>query len=223
MMSVVCALVSCVVIFVVVAAGLCAIARWDVPLLLERCHVALISVGIFAEGIWISRILEGHSILAHFLMGIFAGSLLLACITDSFLYQVHFFAWWIGAVAGIWLWVAVWNGSMKSSSVWSSLGELLVFGVLQYGVFDRTYGRADCHAFFTCALVETALGAGMEMYLMQMILAYLLLIPVQLGRRNITKRGRLQCPVPFLPYINISFWLTLECIDFGCFFGGKML
>lgn len=214
---------SGIVIGAVVATGVCAIARWDVALPFNRCHVGLIFAGIIAEGIWISRILEGRSVWEIFLLGVFAGCLLLACITDSFLCQVHCFVWWLGMAAGILLGMVSPDGALKSPSVWPSLVGLLVFGVLQYGVFGRTYGRADCHAFFTCALVETALGAGMATYLMQMIVAYLLLIIVQAGKKNITKHGRLQTPVPFLPYINLSFWLTLECIDFGCFFGGKML
>lgn len=200
------------VIFVIAAVirlGIGVIAKWDTPLRWKSEHVRWILVATLVEGLIIWQVFGEGNFFRMLLLGIFAGCLLLACITDAMLCQVYRFVWWMAiAVGGLLLLTDGGQSSIPDNLVLAG-GGLLLFGVLQYGVFGRTYGRADCHAFVSCALVETAMGAGMEVYLIHMILAYVLLAVVQIKRKNVSKWGELCRPVPFLPYINVSFWLVI--------------
>lgn len=196
-------------IVVVVWLGIYMIAKWDEPIPLQSCHVKWTIVGALTEGIMIRRVFADSDVAMQLLLGIFAGCLMLACITDSIICQVYCFVWWIGMSAGVLLLLRMSADVPSLDFLVLSGGGLFLFGIFQYYVLGRTYGRADCHAFFSCALVETALGTGMEAYLIHMILAYLLLGFDQLRKRNVSKCGKLLCPVPFLPYISVSFWLTI--------------
>jgi len=201
-------MVSCIIMMVVVL-GMRGIEKWDAPLSLNRRQQKWILGGILAEAAVISCLPGIANAYVCLLLGIFAGCLLLACITDAFLCQVHCFVWWIALPAGVALLVAKLREMRMARDIVIVLLGLLLFGFLQYSLFGRTYGRADSHAFFACALVETALGAGLEVYFLHMTVAYILMIIVQIGKKNITKRGMLKYPVPFLPYINLSFWLVI--------------
>lgn len=87
--------------------------------------------------------------------------------------------------------------------------SILVFALLQYFVFMRFFGAADGMAFLIASLAEASLGYDITMYLLHMIVAYLLLCAAQLIRKNVGKDMKLKVPVPFLPYIMISFWWIL--------------
>ena len=87
--------------------------------------------------------------------------------------------------------------------------ELFLFILLQEVGFAKLYGRADCHAFVACAMLERALGMGMKEYLTHMLLAYIFLAIVQGAKRNIGRDGNLKKPIPFLPYITVSFWVLI--------------
>ncbi|MCR5754224.1 MAG: hypothetical protein K6G30_05345, partial [Acetatifactor sp.] len=101
--------------------------------------------------------------------------------------------------------VELWHGTVGINRIL----QLVIVILLQEFWFCRFYGRADCHAFSYCAILETTFGCGMMGYLMQMSIAFLLLFFVQLCRRNINMHGNLKNPVAFLPYISISFLFLL--------------
>lgn len=83
---------------------------------------------------------------------------------------------------------------------------------LQFMLFARMYGKADCYAFCVCAIAGASLGMGFPDYLWQMLLALCLLFPVQLLRRNIGKSGNLKQPVAFLPYITLAFGIHIAIV-----------
>lgn len=90
--------------------------------------------------------------------------------------------------------------------------SLLLYFALQQVLFARMYGRADCHAFCLCAAGFWVMGCGFEIWVYQMATAYVLLAFIQAFRRNIARSGNLKCPVPFLPYITVSFVLWVDFI-----------
>ncbi|HIW82092.1 MAG TPA: hypothetical protein H9742_11370 [Candidatus Acetatifactor stercoripullorum] len=141
-------------------------------------------------------------LVRYLLFCVTAACFLLACIEDCWICQVHNFVWWTGAAAGAGL---LFSAGENRGNVF----DLLLFILLQELFFCRFYGRADCHSFCVCAMVQCALGAGFTAYLFLMLLAVGMLGLVQAFRHNINKKGNLKIPVPFLPYITISLWPTL--------------
>lgn len=147
------------------------------------------------------------------LLAVFGGALLFACITDCKTCEIYQFTWWIGGVAGC--------GSLCKMLVdtrgmdFEKLGTLLFFCLLQELFFCRFYGRADCHAFVVSAL--SAYGLGMQLIdcLNHMLYAFVCVAVVQLFCHNINRKGNLKCPVAFLPYITVTFWINLCCFSLG--------
>ena len=80
------------------------------------------------------------------------------------------------------------------------------FAVLvQELIMCRAYGRADSHAFSCCAVFMCLSGSGLEGHILHMSLSLALLTFVQLLRGNIGRNLKLKHPVPFVPYIAVSF------------------
>lgn len=148
------------------------------------------------------------------LLCVVAGCLLFACFTDVRACEVFQFTWWIaGAAGGILLYRSL---MLDTMFLWTAdfqkeqrLLSLCIYMILQELFFCRMYGRADCHAFVTCAVVESALGMDFLGYLWHMIFAFGGLTVVQAFRHNINRKGNLKQPVAFLPYITVSFWLMI--------------
>lgn len=128
-----------------------------------------------------------------------AGGLLGAAYMDLRNHWVYNYVWW---------WCLLWAGILgfTANGGYQNIIAVLLFIMLQQFLFSRMYGRADCHAFSVCALAECGTGAGMVMFLMHMLLSVLLLTTVQLFRGNVTPRGRLREPQPFIPYIVAAFF-----------------
>ncbi|MBE5884043.1 MAG: hypothetical protein E7291_06465 [Lachnospiraceae bacterium] len=153
----------------------------------------------------------------YIVMGMLAGCLLMACITDYRICMVHCYVWWVAGVAGVIL-LAFSCKSFFSNPIsveqiikmfCSKFSPLLIFGLLQEKLFGRMYGKADCHAFLVCAMAECAVGMGIEGYLIHMLLSVLALAVVQGIKGNIGNKGNLKKPVPFLPYITGAFWTLM--------------
>lgn len=134
------------------------------------------------------------------------GCLLFACATDCRTRRVYNVTWWIsGAAAAVLL--------LRSPTWRTVLPELGFFCLLQLGLFARMYGKADCYAFCVCAAAGASEGLGCMEYLLHMALAFCILAPVQICRRNLDRRGNLRQPVAFLPYITASFFLTIFFVE----------
>lgn len=98
---------------------------------------------------------------------------------------------------------------MTAGGEFHGIVAVLVFVMLQQLLFSRMYGKADCHAFSVCALAECGNAVGMVGFLLQMFLSVVLLTIVQLFRGNVTPRGRLREPQPFIPYIITAFFSVM--------------
>lgn len=201
------------VILGMVGAGILAIRRWDVPLPLNSRSYGYILAAALLEGNAVLLLTEGEPVYSRLLLSVIAGSLLLAAVTDKLLCQVHNFIWWpaLAAASGLLLcrWCQCRLLGAGGQALKRLLLELAVFVLVQFGLFGRTYGRADCYAFCICGAALAARGMGFTGMLLHMILSYGMLLPVQLFYKNVDRRGRLRRPVPFLPYIVAAFWAVL--------------
>lgn len=148
------------------------------------------------------------------LLSVLAGCLIFACVTDCKVCVVFQFTWWIaGIVGGVLLYRSFTTDYMALELAdlqrEPCLLPLFFYILLQEVIFCRAYGRADCHAFAVCAVIENAFGMNLLGCLLHMLLAFGGLAIIQAFRHNINRKGNLKQPVAFLPYITISFWLLL--------------
>ena len=86
---------------------------------------------------------------------------------------------------------------------------------IQEHIMSRAYGRADSHAFSCCAFFLILTGFGPEGHILHISLSLALLIFVQTLHGNIGKDMKLKEPVPFIPYIAVTFFFTIM-IGFIC-------
>lgn len=137
------------------------------------------------------------NVMIPMLLAVLAACLLAASIMDLESYLVYNYVWWVGGSVAL---VFLCAGSRKT------LGELVIYILLQELLFSKMYGRADCHAFVVCGMLQASWGMSMQAYLTHMLLAFVLLAVVQGFDHNIARNGNLKQPVAFLPYITVSFW-----------------
>lgn len=142
---------------------------------------------------------------------VFAGCLIAACAMDLAEHMIYRYVWLVCGIAIM---------CFELAEFWGANGDLLVhvvqagqwrdwfvFVALQQFLFAQMYGRADCHAFCCCGAMWIVEGGGFALCVLHMAISFILLTVVQLGRRNITKKGRLKRAVPMLPYITAGFWI----------------
>lgn len=195
------------VILGTVAAGLFLIGRLDQVVEFPRKVKAAIVLAGMVGSVLLNRKPEPGQLLPRLLLSLFIGCLLLACVTDLAIRQVHNFVWWIaGSAGGLLFLERLWRMPKGNGHL---VSELAVFCVIQLVVFGRLYGRADSYAFCVCAVMEAALGIGLKGFLVHMLFSFGLLAAVQTARRNIGPDGNLRRPVPFLPYITAGMYLVL--------------
>ncbi len=96
----------------------------------------------------------------------------------------------------------------NGTNVWI-VANLVLFIVLQFAVFKRTYGLSDTFAFSSLGIVFAGVGLDMIAMLTAMVFAYTYLIVVQSAKKNISRSFRLIEPKAFLPYIGYAFLHTL--------------
>lgn len=142
------------------------------------------------------------------LLGAMSGCLLFACVTDILTNKVYDFIWWVAAGVEIAAYI------LHPISLWK-LVCLAIFFIIQELLFAKLYGRADCHAFCICAVMESIFGMDITGFFLHMILSFAILIAIQYFRENIGKNGRLKIPVPFMPYITFAFWFNLLMNSFA--------
>ena len=89
------------------------------------------------------------------------------------------------------------------------IAECVLVIAVQEFVMSRAYGRADSHAFSCCAVFLILSGSGLEGHILHMSLSLVILTVVQMLRGNVDRNLKLKTPVPFIPYISVSFALAL--------------
>jgi hypothetical protein len=134
--------------------------------------------------------------------GVLAAYLLTAALIDVQTQEVYDFLHFIGAGAGIPLFLA-------RAPDTTLLFSVFVYWIIQRFWFARMYGMADARAFVVCSLYLGAGGGGLLVYLYHMSAAFLALGIVQALRHNISKTGNLERPVAFLPYIGLTVWIFI--------------
>ena len=192
-----------VIIFMV--AGFCLLlinriehGKWR-PCKREKTGILLYSVMVGG----MMSILIKEQYITGFFLSVLAGSLLFACVTDMRCCEVFRFTWWIGGGSSICFLTVE---TLCRKELPAGFLFLPLYLILQEGLFSKTYGRADSHAFSVCAIVQCALGMDTEWYFVHMVLAFGCLMVVQAISKNIGRWGRLKKPAAFLPYITMSFW-----------------
>ncbi len=123
----------------------------------------------------------------------------MAADEDGEYQQVHRYLWLLSGTAGFFLLV------LRCGLAGPVLWELLLYGVIQYVLFARFYGKADCHCFCVTAIAFAAYGGGMVAFLTHMLLTICLLAFIQLFKRNVNRKGNLRKPVAMIPYIFTTF------------------
>ena len=129
-------------------------------------------------------------------------SLMLASYEDIRTKSVTNAVWWIFS-AGL-LPLLFEDGA----DAWA-VAECLIAVVIQEFIMSRVYGRADSHAFSCCAVFLVFSGGGLEGHIMHMCLALAMLSALQILRGNIGRGLKLKEPVPFIPYIAVSFMISV--------------
>ena len=154
-----------------------------------------------AVGSWIEIFLsywEWHGQLA---CGVLAAYLLVASIQDSQTCEVYDFLHVLALPTGMFFIVATPSGEKVMS--------LVLYLVIQLGIFMKMYGAGDGLAFLVCAVYESRFGKGLSTYLLHMAAVFVVLLVVQGARRNINKTGNLKKPVALVPYIAATVWFFL--------------
>lgn len=153
-----------------------------------------------AVGIWIERYLIHWEWYGQLACGVLAAYLLIASIQDEQTYEVYDFLH-ILALPGV-IHIVVAPSREKILS-------LVIYAVIQLGIFMRMYGAGDGFVFMVCAIYESRFGKGLSTYLLHMAAVFVVLGIVQGVRRNINKRGNLKKPVALVPYIAATVWFFL--------------
>lgn len=154
------------------------------------------------------------------LLSLLAGGLLAAAYMDAKSCYVYNYVWWWCLPWAMLLLCLPRNGQpsdIVAGMIFKGISTrqaaaMAIFVILQQWLFARMYGRADSHAFTVCALTSCRWRGEMLWFLIHMLLAVTLLAIIQLKKGNVTWRGKLRTPEPFVPYIIITFWLEILCM-----------
>lgn len=144
------------------------------------------------------------------LIGVVFWCFVKAMLEDARWQRVHRYLWWISRAACMGLLLLHWEAFLQAA------GDLVFFALVQFFLFSRLYGRADCHAFQVCSMILAAYGGGVKSYLLHMLFTILALGLVQLCKKNINKKGDLKEPVALIPYMMPVFfgiWGVLVTIN----------
>lgn len=154
-----------------------------------------------AVGIWIERFLVHWEWYGQFACGVLAAYLLIASIQDNQTYEVYDILHILALPTGV---VYILAAPSREKII-----SLVIYAVIQLGIFMRMYGAGDGFVFMVCAIYESRFGKGLSTYLLHMVAVFVMLGIVQGVRRNINKKGNLKKPVALVPYIAATVWFFL--------------
>ena len=136
-------------------------------------------------------------------LGMFCFWLFRAAVEDSRTKLVKRYYWWIAGGAGLCLLL------VRGGISWFALQDLAIYMLLQFVLFSKFYGRADCHGFNCCAITLAAYGGNLYAFLWHMLLTFAGLAVIQLCRKNVNSKGNLKVPVALIPYLTGTFVICL--------------
>lgn len=164
----------------------CIIRKWLIYSTLV-CGLPVMEMNVISPAVWLSI----------WLLGIY---LAVASVTDAVMFLVYDVLQYVGILGGgIWLW---YQKPPAGAGI-----SLLLFALIQYGVFMRMYGKADGMGYCVCSLYLVGAGFGLDGFLYHMLAGFLILTLVQLFRRNISTKGQLKQPIALFPYILGGFMI----------------
>jgi hypothetical protein len=146
--------------------------------------------------------LPGWNLWQRAAASVLSAYLIAAAVMDIQTQEVYDFLPYLGAAPGI-LYLLCFP--TKPSS-WIAL---VAYCLLQLLFFSRMYGMADAKAFCVSGIYISVGGGGFLVYLYHMSASFILLGVIQAFRHNISRKGNLKNPVPFLPYILAGIWPIL--------------
>lgn len=88
------------------------------------------------------------------------------------------------------------------------LPGLLLYVIVQEFAMGKVYGRADSHAFTSCAFYFAGFGRTIDVYVFHLSVTFIMISAVQMIKKNTDKRGKLLEPVAMVPYITVGAWVT---------------
>lgn len=133
--------------------------------------------------------------------GVLAAYLLVASIQDSQTFKVYDFLHVLALPTGM---IFILEAPTDEKVI-----SLVLYLVIQLGIFMKMYGAGDGLVFLVCAVYESRFGKGLSTYLLHMAAVFVVLLVVQRVRRNINKKGNLKKPVALVPYIAATAWFFL--------------
>lgn len=155
--------------------------------------------------------IEGKDFVQCVVSFVFAAALSHAAAMDRKYQRVRRGIWlWAGAAA-VSLFVIRAEGRPEEYS--GAIPGILCFILLQFFLFAKLYGLADCFAFSCCSVFIGAFGGELREFLLHMLLSTGILGFVQFCRGNVNRFGNLKEPKAFIPYIAaalpvIVLWLV---------------
>lgn len=134
---------------------------------------------------------------------VFVIGLLYASAEDIRCQRVRRVLWWFvgGAGMGVLL--------IRRECTPGILLDLFCFGAMQFLLFAKMYGKADCHAFLCGGILLASYGGTLREYLLHMLISIGLLGFMQLLRGNVNSKGNLKNPVAFIPYITAGLFVSV--------------
>lgn len=172
----------------------------DCQIRMNRKVIGSMIMYCMAAGAWIQCCLGYWEWNGQLACGCLAAYLLAATIQDIQCCEVYDMLHILALPSGI-----IWLIGVEQEKIFS----LLLFALLQFGIFMRMYGAGDGYTFLVCAVYECRFSAGILTYLLHMAAVFLLLAIVQCWKRNIARSGNLRRAVPLIPYITATVWLFL--------------
>lgn len=121
--------------------------------------------------------------------GFFWGSLALAAYSDQLTKEVRDFCY----LPAVFCLIRI---------IPMNIPDMIIFVLIQWFLFRRFYGEADCLVFCMCAIYMAGENNTRLLdYIILLAVTFLFLTVVQGAKRNINRKGNLKQPVALIPYI----------------------
>lgn len=93
-------------------------------------------------------------------------------------------------------------------TLWEVL-SLMIYVVMQEAVMCHGYGKADCHAFCSCAMLIGIYHMTLEYFILHMFITVVIMTIHQLAKKNVSINGRLKQEIPMIPYIVVAYFAVM--------------
>jgi len=175
-------------------------------------HIKLMTVCVICSwifgGVYLSKYMNGRMgglSAENVVMLMFIGSSMASVMMDILWQEIYEIVWVICIGAGAVVMIAANHLSIDA------IISLLILFFVQEAIMSRAYGKADCHAFCCSGLYFAIHGLTMEYWVLQIFVAFAMLVVSQLSAGNINRKLKLRHPVPMIPYITAGMFVVMAC------------